>query len=167
TPEEATTFISEFQDRRPPVTIVPQVEPKTGQEKRVPPTITPGSNLRRLDPRNPGDLRFTRIIEGRIGFEQRTGWGDLVKAGLRLAQAKGVPSQELERKLSINMKSAPFAQDGYRWDPELKLSIQGFDTKKAAGNLYRLAKLTNEELYIRLYWRDVEGAAYPGEEALI
>jgi hypothetical protein len=65
------------------------------------------------------------------------------------------------------MKPTPINQDGYTWDPELKLSIQGFDAKKAAENLYRLAKLTNEELYIRLYWRDDEGAAHPSKEAVI
>lgn len=65
------------------------------------------------------------------------------------------------------MKTSPGSQDGYGWHPDLKLSIHGFDTKKAADNLFRLAKLTNEELYVRLYWRDDEGAARPGEEAVI
>ncbi|HEX7470381.1 MAG TPA: hypothetical protein VF437_06585 [Verrucomicrobiae bacterium] len=46
-------------------------------------------------------------------------------------------------------------------------SIQGFDAKKAADNVYRLARLLNEELYVRLYWRDEETATHPAEEALI
>lgn len=65
------------------------------------------------------------------------------------------------------MKTEPNNQNGYAWHPELKLSIQGFDAKKAADNLYRLAKLLNEELFVRLYWRDEEKAAHPGEEAVI
>jgi len=167
-PEEASAFIIEFQERRPTAPIAPPPqEPRIELRRPASPTTGAGTNLRKLDPRNPGDLRFTRIIEGRIGVEQETGWSDLVKAGLRLAQAKGFSFQELERKLSINMKTSPSSQDGYRWHPDLKLSIQGFDAKKAADNLFRLAKLTNEELYVRLYWRDDEGAAYPGEEAVI
>ncbi len=167
-PEEASTFISEFQERRPAVPVTPpSQEPRTEQRRSSTPPLPAGTNLCQLDPKNPGDLRFTRIIEGRIGLEQETGWSDLVKAGLRIAQAKGFAFQELERKLSIKMKTTPSSQDGYRWHPELKLSIQGFDAKKAADNLFRLAKLTNEELYVRLYWRDDEGAAHPGEEAVI
>jgi hypothetical protein len=123
--------------------------------------------VHQLDPRNPGDLRFTKIIEGRIGFEEATGWIDLVKAGLRVALSKGITFAELERKLSVNMKTQPYDQDGFLWHSDLKLSIQGFDSKKAADNLYRLAKLMNEELYVRLYWRDKEEAARPGEEGLI
>jgi hypothetical protein len=166
TPEEASAFISEFQDRRSSVTIAPDISPKIEPRPPARPS-TPGSAVRQLDSRNPGDLRFTRMSEGRIGIEQATGWGDLVRAGLRIAQAKGISFQELERKLSINLKNVPFAADGYRWHPELQLSIQGFDAKKAADNLFRLARLTSEELYIRLYWRDVEGAAHRGEEAVI
>lgn len=167
-PEEAGAFIRDFQERRPLAPIAP-------------PSLEPGKELRgtnsstgsvkgiqhQLDPKNPGDLRFTRIIEGRIGLEQETGWSDLVKAGIRIAQSKGLSFQELERNLSINMKPTPHGRDGYRWDPDLKLSIQGFDSKKAADNLFKLAKLTNEELYVRLYWREDEGAAYPGEEGTI
>ncbi len=167
-PEEASTFISEFQERRPaaPVAQPPQ-EPRGEQRRPSPAPSSAGTDLRQLDPKNPGDLRFTRIIEGRIGVEQANGWLDLVKAGLRIAQTKGYSFQELERKLSVKMKAEPNNQNGYAWHPELKLSIQGFDAKKAADNVYRLAKLLNEELYVRLYWRDEETAAHPGEEAVI
>ena len=65
------------------------------------------------------------------------------------------------------MKTEPYDQEGFAWHSDLKLSIQGFDSKKAAENLYRLAKLMNEEVYVRLYWRDKEEAAHPGEEGLI
>ena len=168
-PDEASAFISEFQERRPPAPVTPSSQEQRADQHRPsnPPPAVAGTNLRQLDPKNPGDLRFTRIIEGRIEIEQETGWADLVKAGIRIAQAKGFTIQELESKLSINMKATPSNQDGYRWHPDLKLSIQGFDAKKAADNLFRVAKLTNEELYVRLYWRDDEGAAHPGEEAVI
>ena len=167
-PEEASAFISEFQERKPSAPVASQ-QPTARTEQRRPaaPVSTTGANQRQLDPKNPGDLRFTRIIEGRIGVEQANGWIDLVKAGLHIAQTKGCAFQELERKLSINMKTEPNSQNGFAWHPELKLSIQGFDAKKAADNLYRLARLLNEELYVRLYWRDEETAAHPGEEAVI
>ncbi len=166
--EDASAFISEFQERRPVAPVAPQPQESRTEPRRPRPPPSPAAvNQRQLDPRNPGDLRFRRIIEGRIGLEQETGWSDLVKAGLRVAQAKGFSFQELEQKLSIKMKTTPSSQDGYRWHPELKLSVQGSDAKKAADNLFRLAKPTNEELYVRLYWRDDEGAAHPGEEAVI
>ena len=95
-------------------------------------------------------------------MEQANGWLDLVKAGLSIAQTKGILFQDLQRKLSVNMKAEPDNRKGYAWHPELKLSIQGFDAAKGAENLYRLARLLNEELYVRLYWREEETAAHPG-----
>jgi hypothetical protein len=49
----------------------------------------------------------------------------------------------------------------------LNLSIQGFEAKRAAENLYRLANSLKEELYVRFYWRENEDAAHPGEEGVI
>ena len=164
-PEEASAFISEFQERKPTAPVASQPPAARTEQRR--PAATTATNQHQLDPKNPGDLRFTRIIEGRIGVEQATGWLELVKAGLRVAQAKGCSFQELEQRLSIKVKTERSNQNGYAWHPELKLSIQGFDAKKAADNLYRLARLLNEELYVRLYWRDEETAAHPGEEAVI
>jgi Type I restriction enzyme R protein N terminus (HSDR_N) len=165
--EEATAFISEFQERKPTPpqpapSPIPIWERKEAGLKQ--PTV---SGVRQLDPKNPGDIRFTKIIQGKFGFDEATGWTDLVKAGIKLAVSKGFPIQELQRRLTIKIKTEPFNDDGYRWDPELKLSIQGFEAKRAADNLYRLANLLKEELYIRFYWRENDDAAHPGEEGVI
>jgi hypothetical protein len=165
--EEAATFISEFQERRPPVPTPPPPPNPVGVRKEVSPKPPPGRGVHQLDPKNPGDLRFTKIIEGKIGFEEATGWSDLVKAGIKLAVSKGFAIQELQGRLTLNIKTEPFNDDGYRWEPELKLSIQGVDARKAADNLYRLAKLLNEELYVRFFWRENEAAAHPGAEGVI
>jgi hypothetical protein len=165
--DEAAVFISEFQTRTPTPSPSPKPPNLVGGGRVVGPKPPPSSGVHQLDPRNPGDLRFTKIIEGRIGFEEATGWSDLVKAGLRIAQSKGISFTELKRKLSLNMKTEPYDQDGFAWHSDLKLSIQGFDSKKAADNLYRLAMLMNEELDVRFYWKDKEEAAHPGEEGLI
>ena len=165
--DDATAFISQFQERKtspppPPLNPIPILERKQGGLKQ--PAV---SGARQLDPKNPGDLRFTKIIQGKIGFEEATGWIDLVKAGIKLAVSKGFTVQELQRRLTIKIKTEPFNDDGYRWDPELKLSIQGPEAKKAADNIYRLSTLLKEELYIRFYWRENEDAAHPGEEGVI
>ena len=83
-----------------------------------------------------------------------------------------VAPDEDQTKVDVALRSTRLQPDAFIeikafGHPDLKLSIQGFDAKKAADNLFRLAKLTNEELYIRLYWRDDKGAAHPGEEAVI
>jgi hypothetical protein len=170
--DEAATFISEFQERRPslpppPPATLPQPSSLGSIRKEAGLKNPMSRGGHQLDPRNPGDLRFTKIIEGRIGFEEATGWIDLVKARLRIALSKGISFSELARKLSVNMKAERYDQEGFIWHSDINLSIQGFDSKKAADNLYRLARLMNEELYIRLYWRDKEEAAHPGEEGVI
>ena len=167
TVEEAAAFISEFQKQKPPIQ-----QPVANSSRAWPlgepaPKKTIDPNVHELNPKAPGDLRFTKIIQGKIGFEEASGWGDLVKAGIKLAVSKGFPIQDLQRRLSVNIKTEPFNDDGFRWDADLNLSIQGFDTKKAADNLYRLASMLKEELYVRFYWRENDGAAHPGEEGVI
>jgi hypothetical protein len=165
--EDAAAFISEFQERKPSIQPPTPNPPRDRMPAEPAPNIVTDPGLRLLDPRAPGDLRFTKIIQGKIGFEEANGWSDLVKAGIKLAISKGYPLQELKRRLSINIKTEPSNIDGYRWDSELNLSVQGFDTKKAADNLYRLATLLNEELYVRFYWRENDGAAHRGEEGIL
>ena len=89
------------------------------------------------------------IISARYGTIGGANVGNSPAASF--AQSKGFSFQELQKRLTINLKPEPFKEDGYRWDPQLKFSIQGFDAKKAADNLYRLARLLNEELWVRLY----------------
>ena len=165
--EEATAFISEFQERKPGPPQPPPGPRPTWPTGEVKPKETIDSGVRQLDPRNPGDLRFTKIMQGKIGFEEANGWSDLVKVGIKRAVSKGFAVQELQRRLTVNIKTEPSNDEGYRWDPELNLSIQGFDVKKAADNLYRLATLLREELYVRFYWRENGAAAHPGEEGVI
>jgi len=165
--DEAATFISDFQKRRPSAPVTPQPPSPDAPRKEVgsrPPT---DSKARQLDATNPGDLRFTRVLEGRIGSEEADSWSALVRAGLRMALSKGFSFQDLEQRLTVNMMPKPYNQRGYRWHPDLQLSIQGFTAKMAAGNLYRLAKLMNAELYIRFCWTDEPEAAHPGEEGVI
>jgi len=76
--EESTMFISEFQ-ARPPQTqsASPVAQNVVGVGRGLRPKPLPNTDMHQLDPRSPGDLRFTKIIEGRIGFEEATGWIDL------------------------------------------------------------------------------------------
>lgn len=165
--EEAISFISEFQERRPVISTTSSMPAKTTSITKSPARSPLGSGIRQIDPRAPGDLRFTKITEGKFGFEPAKTWNALVKAGLKLALARGLTILELQRKLSINLKADKASKDGYAWDNDLRLSIQGFDTKKGVDNLHRLAVLLNEELYVRFFWRENDGAAHPGDEGII
>lgn len=167
TQEEAITFISEFQDRRPVITTASPVPPKSLPQLNSPTRNPAAAVARVIDLKSPGDLRFTKITDGKLGFETAKTWISLVKVGLKLALGRGHTVHELQRKLSINLKSEAYGEEGYAWDNDLRLSIQGFDTKKGVDNLHRLALLLNEEVYVRFYWRENDGAAHPGEEGII
>lgn len=169
--EEATAFISEFQERKP-VAFQPQPAPvpsRPAEPERRASALGESSHQPtvRLNPEHPGRLHFAKIITGRIGQREARGWSDLVKAGIRLALEKGITIGELQTHLTIRMRAEPFEQDGYRWDPDLRVSIQGFDATKAGENLFKLARLASEELLVRFYWRQEPGAEHPGAEGII
>jgi hypothetical protein len=56
---------------------------------------------------------------------------------------------------------------GFHFVPEFGLSIQGVDANKAWEYSLRLAQYLKVPVSVRVEWRNKEGAAHPGEIALL
>jgi hypothetical protein len=122
-----------------------------------------------LDPDAPESLRHTRLLAARVGEIplHRPKWNGLLDF-LHVAGMKKLGSfDELQAISGANLKKGRYEENGYRYLPEAGLSIQGVDAILAWQHSLKLARALKVEVELKLEWRQKEGAARPGEVALL
>jgi hypothetical protein len=75
--------------------------------------------------------------------------------------------EKLREASSANLREGRYEESGYRYLPEGDFSIQGVDSNLAWSHTLRLARAIPVPVHLRLEWRDKDGAARPGEEAVL
>jgi hypothetical protein len=123
------------------------------------------SDIRQLNLDNLGDLRWTRILEGKICGEYSTRWNRLVEIGIRNAIQNGFQLSDLGRQLSINLKEGDYNEKGFILIPQINISMQRMDSDQAGKNAVRLARLLQCEIYIVLEW--LEKSPFAGQKGII
>ncbi|QDI78112.1 hypothetical protein R2C4_15915 [Leisingera aquaemixtae] len=71
------------------------------------------------------------------------------------------------RELNINSKDREYEDQGYKFIPELGISVQGQSAPDAWREAARLAKKWNIEVWVDFVWRDNAKARHPGEHGLM
>lgn len=165
--DEAMSYIAiagQTLPTRHPVTSVltPVSAPSPGPVNPRPARLEP---VRVLPPDNPGDLRFTRVLEGRIATVSATQWNELLVGGIRLALQQGVRLDVLRAQLSVNLREGNIGERGFKLIPGTNVSIQGMDAGKTARNLVAIARLLRVPLFVRVYWG--EGSPFADQTATL
>ncbi len=65
------------------------------------------------------------------------------------------------------MRQGRYEENGYVYLPEADLSIQGVDANLAWDHSLGLARALDIKIQLRFEWRHKEGAARPGETAVL
>ena len=163
TADEAVKFIKEAAERKPPAPIAYQAtQSSTPDSDRRPESP---SRRRELNPDNPINLTHTRIVEGHFGVEKISKWVELMDCAMRTAQKSGVPFTFLSGNGNISERN-PGHSSFHKIDGT-NLWIQGMDSNQAWKRALNLAKKIRADIRVVVFWRDKEGSAYPGEEAVI
>ena len=108
-----------------------------------PSIITVSGEIRDLNPDNPGDLTFARIIEGCFGAEKVTNWKRLVCVAHKCAMGYFASFDELRRITRSNITEAIREDSGFHHCSEIEMSIQGENANKSWDNAFHLAKQIN------------------------
>jgi hypothetical protein len=160
--EEAVTFIqgaSEKADFKSPVPItanVPIAEPHAKIK-------TDGRKI--INPDDPGDLRFTRVLEGRLGSVSGTAWRELLEAGIRQALRSGAQVSEFRTELTLNIVEGDKTDSGFSPVSGTNISLQGVDAAKAVRNLVAMARRYQMELYVCVRWG--ADSKFAGQEGVL
>lgn len=115
------------------------------------------------------ELTHSRLLSASVdGVEMlRPDWNSLardmhVMAGKRLGSFEAVRAAT-----SANLRQGKFEDSGYRYLPEVDLSVQGCDANGACESSFRLAEVMGISLRVTFEWRENADAAHPGKAGVI
>ncbi len=127
-----------------------------------------GDNRRRLNPDSPDGLAFTRLLSATIDRRQlnRPKWNGVMDH-LHVMAVQRLGFDEVNRISGAQLRQGRYDDNGYKYISEADFSIQGVDSNLAWAHSLRLARALGVPIRLIVEWRDVDGAAHPGETAVL
>jgi hypothetical protein len=110
-------------------------------------------------------LSFTRVLDASVSGETlgKANWsGVLLKVITATKKKNAMDAKTLSQELQIPSKPYEYSSEGYKYQPELGISIQGQSAQDAWKEIHRLAEKHHIAAEVRFQWRENDNAQYPG-----
>ncbi|WP_293857006.1 hypothetical protein [uncultured Alsobacter sp.] len=131
------------------------------------PDAMPGVPL--VSAASPPNLSYTTPksieIDGEIMPPAQAYWNLAFLKVVEIAAKKGKTAKELKNMISANSYVGEKVDNGYKFLPEVGLSIQGLDANSAWKATYNLARTMRIKVDVVFAWQNTEKAARPNEVA--
>ena len=128
------------------------------------PTVEYGA--KKLDPIHPPDLFHTRA-RGTFGSAPFSNWNDLVRIAHIAAFNQVGSFEQLRNVTHAQIDKGERSDSGYKFVPEIGISLQGVDANHAWQHALRLAKHLKQPLRVTVEWRHNPKAAHPGAAGVL
>lgn len=127
------------------------------------------SKSRNLDPDRHPSLTHSRLLSARVDGKplHRPKWNTLMDFMHVLARKNLGSFEAVQRVTSARVQAGRYEENGFQYLPDADLSIQGVDANLAWDHSLRLARHLKVSLEAELEWRVKDGAAHPGETAVL
>lgn len=114
-------------------------------------------------------LTFTKPMKAEIDGKpiQNPNWASLLYVMIAQVKAKGFEGEKLVRELGVPAKASSYDNDGYRYFPELGISVQGQSAADAWKEVDRLAKKWQVPVKVEFTWRHNPKAQHPGKVGVL
>jgi hypothetical protein len=114
-------------------------------------------------------LSFTRVLFATVAAfpVDKPNWANTLIAVIRFVQQSGCEGEELVLELQVPARDGVYDEEGFRYHPELRISIQGQSATDAWREIHRLAQKWKIPVTVRFQWRDNPKAQHPGKVAEI
>lgn len=127
---------------------------------------TPSNGVRKFDPIKPPNLLHTQVA-GTFGDVPFRKWSELVHIAHIEAFKQAGSFEALRTATSSQIRKGEHDDSGFRYIPDIGISVQGVDAPHAWNYSLRLAQYTKKPIKASVTWRNKEKAAFPGESAVI
>lgn len=110
-------------------------------------------------------LSFTRVLDASVSGETlgKANWSNvLLKVITATKKKNAMDAKTLSQELQIPSKPYDYNSEGYKYQPELNISIQGQSAQDAWKEIHRLAEKHHIAAEVRFQWRENDKAQYPG-----
>jgi hypothetical protein len=125
-----------------------------------------GDDVRQFNPLVPPNLTHTKILaielDGKPLGRGEANWNRVLYTMIRKAKARAWRAADLNELMGVNIVEGEKTDKGYRFLPDVGLSVQGRDANGAWRAAYHVAQQLGCQLKVKFVWLEEEGAAFPG-----
>ncbi len=114
-------------------------------------------------------LAFTKPLAATINGKElhNPRWSAILLTMIGQVKAKGFEGEKLVRELSIPAKAMQYEDEGFKYHPELVISVQGQSASDCWKEVDRLAKKWRIPVSVKFWWRQNPKAQYPGKTGVL
>jgi len=94
-------------------------------------------------------------------------WSSILLTMIAQVRAKGFEGDRLVRELHVSSKAERCEEEGFKYHPDLSISIQGQSASDAWKEVDRLAKKWRIPVTVEFWWRQNPKAQYPGRTGVL
>lgn len=114
-------------------------------------------------------LTFTKPLKATVGGKpvERPKWATILLAMIEELKATGFEGERLVQELAVPSKSVEYGEEGYKFYPELGISVQGQSAADAWKEIERLAQKLRIPVMVEFIWRQNPKAQHPGKAGVL
>lgn len=114
-------------------------------------------------------LTFTKPKKATINGKpvKNPNWASILHMMIAQLKAKGFEGEKLVGELGIPSKAVSYDNEGYKYVPELGISVQGQSAADAWKEIDRIAKKWLIPINVEFVWRQNPKAQYPGKAGVL
>ncbi len=124
------------------------------------------NQAQKFNPLRPPNLFHTRV-RGTFGSAAFSTWNDLVRIAHIQAFEKAGSFEALKNVTHAQVQKGNYSENGYRFVPEIGISIQGVDANHAWLYSLKLAQFASASLRAAIEWRHNPKAFRPGAAGIL
>jgi hypothetical protein len=114
-------------------------------------------------------LAFTKPLTASVNGKaiRSPRWSAILLTMIEQLKAKGFEGEKLVRELAIPAKAEKYEEEGFKFHPNLGISVQGQSASDAWKEVDRLAKKWRIPVVVEFWWRQNPKAQYPGKTGVL
>jgi hypothetical protein len=114
-------------------------------------------------------LAFTKPLAASVNGKSLHGprWSALLLTMIGQLKAKGLDGEKLVRELGVPAKPERYEEEGFKYHPDLGISVQGQSAADVWKEVNRIAKKWRIPVTVEFWWRQNPKAQYPGKTGVL
>lgn len=114
-------------------------------------------------------LAFTKPLAAKINDKSihSPRWSSILLTMIAQVKAKGLEGKKLVAELAVHAKAENYEDEGFKYHPDLGISVQGQSAADAWKEVDRLAKKWRIPVTVEFWWRQNPKAQYPGQTGVL
>lgn len=114
-------------------------------------------------------LAFTKPLAASVNGKSIANprWSAILLTMIAQVKAKGFEGEKLVRELAIPAKAEQYEEQGFKYHPDLGISVQGQSASDVWKEVDRLAKKWHIPATVEFRWRENPKAQFPGKTGVL